>query len=118
MSLLTGSRASFRADHHERSEVGGAEAEGLVNDTGTDPARGLRQRHCGRVGGSSAHGEPGTETRRVATGATARRPQEEARPVQNGDRTAASRRGAELCGKFAPGSRKKVERAGLRLAAL
>jgi hypothetical protein len=39
MSLLTGSRARFRADHHERSEVGDAEAEGLVNDTGTDPAR-------------------------------------------------------------------------------
>jgi hypothetical protein len=37
MSLLTGSCASFRADHHERSEVGGAEAEGLANDTGTDP---------------------------------------------------------------------------------
>jgi len=73
MSLLTGSRASFRADHHERSEVGGAEAEGLVNDTGTDPARGLRQRHCGRVGGSSAHGEPGTETRRFATGSAARK---------------------------------------------
>ena len=26
-----GRRASFRADHHERSEVGGAEADGLVN---------------------------------------------------------------------------------------
>ena len=49
MSLLTGSRASFRADHHERSEVGGAEAEGLANDTGTDPARGLRQGRCGGV---------------------------------------------------------------------
>ena len=59
MSLLTGSRASFRADHHERSEVGGAEAEGLANDTGTDPARGLRQGHGGRVGGSPADGEPG-----------------------------------------------------------
>src|SRR6266851_9861528 len=30
MSLLTGNRASFRADHHERSEVGGAKAEGLM----------------------------------------------------------------------------------------
>jgi hypothetical protein len=49
MSLLSGSRAGFRADHHERSEVGGAEAEGLANDTGTEPARGLRQGHRGRV---------------------------------------------------------------------
>src|ERR1700674_1604382 len=49
MSLLSGSRAGFRADHHERSEVGGAEAEGLANDTGTEPARGLRQVHRGRV---------------------------------------------------------------------
>ena len=52
MSLLTGSRASFRADHDERSEVGGAEAEGLANDTGTDPARGLCQGRCGGVGSS------------------------------------------------------------------
>src|SRR5712691_5859216 len=59
MSLLTGNRASFRADHHERSEVGGAKAEGLVNDTGTATARGLRQGRGGGVGGSSAHGEPG-----------------------------------------------------------
>src|SRR5713226_2740305 len=59
MSLLTGDRASFRADHHERSEVGGAKAEELVNDTGTATARGLRQGHGGGVGGSSAHGEPG-----------------------------------------------------------
>ena len=62
MSLLTGSRASFRADHHERSEVGGAEAEGLANDTGTDSARGLRQGRGSRVGSSPADGEPGTET--------------------------------------------------------
>src|SRR5580693_4558514 len=73
MSLLTGSRASFRADHHERSEVGGAEAEGLVNDTGTDPARGLRQGRCGRVGSSPTDGEPGTQTRRFAAGSAARK---------------------------------------------
>src|SRR6202045_1768434 len=54
MSLLTCNRASFRADHHERSEVRGAEAEGLANDTGTDPARGLRQGRGSRVGSSPA----------------------------------------------------------------
>src|SRR6266436_5815162 len=107
MFLLTGSRASFRADHHERSEVGGAEAEGLVNDTGTDPARGPRQRYCGRVGGSSAHGEPGTETRRFATGSAARGPQEQAGSVQTGDRSAAGSRSVERGGNSArdPGTR-------------
>jgi hypothetical protein len=34
--------ANFRADNHERAAVGRAEAEGLADDTRTDPARGLR----------------------------------------------------------------------------
>src|SRR6266436_492453 len=71
MSLLIGDRASFRADHHERSEVGGAKAEGLVNDTGTATERGLRQGRGGGVGGSSAHGEPGAPARRSIGGTAA-----------------------------------------------
>ncbi len=35
MSLLTSNRATLRAGNNERSEVDGAEAEGLVDDTGT-----------------------------------------------------------------------------------
>src|ERR1700688_2400730 len=89
MSLQTGSRARFRADHHERSEVGGAEAEGLANDTGTDPARGLRQGRGSRVGSSPADGEPGTQTRRFAAGSATCGPQEQAGSIQTGDRSAA-----------------------------
>src|ERR1700736_1235210 len=91
MSLLTGSRASFRADHDERSEVGGAEAERLANDTGTDPARGLRQGSGSRVGSSAADGETGTETRRFVAGSAARGPQEQAGSLQAGDQSAAGR---------------------------
>src|SRR6202158_6347598 len=101
MSLLTGSCASFRADHHERSEVGGAEAEGLATDTRTGPARGLRQGRGSRVGTSPADGEPGTETRRFAAGAAARGLQEQAGSVQTGDRSAAGRGSGERGGNFA-----------------
>src|SRR5271167_4282591 len=112
MSLLTGSRASFRADHHERSEVGGAEAEGLVNDTGTDPARSLRQGRCGGVGSSPADGEPGTETRRFAAGSAAGGPQEQTGSVQTGDRSAAGSRSVERGGNSARDPGTRLQRAG------
>src|ERR1700730_6391535 len=99
MSLLTGNRARFRADHHERSEVGGAEAEGLANDT--DPARGLRQGRGSRVRSSPADGEPGTETRRFTAGSAARGPQEQAGSVQTGDRSATGSRSVERGGNSA-----------------
>src|SRR6202030_1550277 len=112
MSLLTGNRASFRADHHERSEVSGAEAEGLTNDTGTDPARGLRQGRGSRVGSSPADGEPGTETRRFAAGSAARGPQEQAGSVQTGDRSAAGRGSVERGGNSARDRGARLPRAG------
>jgi hypothetical protein len=64
MSLLTGSRARFRGVCHNHSEVdGGATAEGLADDRGTDHARGVCQGYRGGAGDSSAHSEP-----RVAAG--------------------------------------------------
>src|ERR1700682_4723934 len=112
MSLLTGSRASFRADHYERSEVGRAEAEGLANDTGTDPARGLRQGRGSRVGSSPTDGEPRTQTWRFAAGSATCGPQEQAGSVQAGDRSAAGSRSVERGGNSARAPGARISRAG------